>query len=145
MIVEKLSLSHSPKNKGPLLLSSVAPGLLLPSFLPSFLNYFQKLTRWSWQHRVPIETDKTSSSSDLCERDVCFKSTQGASHFPPLSLSQWPEVVFQHNKLLSSKSGAADYLLSTAWRAEAVCLVEKLWENATTVTPPHFPFHNDRK
>ena len=37
MTSEKLSLSHSPKNKGPLLLSSVAPGLLLPSFLPSFL------------------------------------------------------------------------------------------------------------
>ena len=39
MTVEKLSLSltYSPKNDYPLLLSSIAPGLLLPSFLPSFL------------------------------------------------------------------------------------------------------------
>merc|ERR1712074_152560 len=39
MKAEKLSLSQSPKNKGPLLLSSIAPGLLLPSFLPSFLTH----------------------------------------------------------------------------------------------------------
>ena len=38
MTAQKLSLSHSPKNEGPLLLSSIAPGLLLPSFLPSFLT-----------------------------------------------------------------------------------------------------------
>ena len=39
MKTEKLSLSHSPKNKGPLLLSSIAPGLLLPSFPPQFLTH----------------------------------------------------------------------------------------------------------
>ena len=33
-----------------------------------------------------------------------------------LSLSQWPEVVFQHNKLLSPKSGETDHLLPTAWK-----------------------------
>ena len=53
MIAEKLSLSHSPKNKGPLLLSSVAPGLLLPSFLPSFLpqkEILQELTELPSDH-----------------------------------------------------------------------------------------------
>ena len=32
-----------PKNQGPLLLSSIAPGLLLPSFLPSFLTHKEVL------------------------------------------------------------------------------------------------------
>ena len=47
MTAQKLSLSHSPKNEGPLLLSSIAPGLLLPSFLPSFLTQ-RDPTRAPW-------------------------------------------------------------------------------------------------
>ena len=53
---------------------------------------------------------------------------------------------FHNDRKLSSNTTNSSLPNQTiCFQLPGSCLSFKLWKNATTVTSPHFPFHNDRR
>ena len=85
MIAEKLSLSHSPKNKGPLLHSSIAPGLLLPSFPPQFSD-MKRSSKSSLTY--PLTTMGGATQFTSLSKPPTRKLDRGTSSLHPLDINR---------------------------------------------------------